>query len=175
MQKANSIRISRGPKNSLEKRFWNSSFWPLLRFLGSRRKCFDMSPKDMTLATLKAVSGHILDLQIPNGKFDQNFIFQAALENPEKLAKILAISILNDPRVSSSKIENWLMRNLSTTDFAHAFFALRMNMPTEEFLEILSSVRTINILEDQDLEKDGGELSSSDQDRSGNQSGPSEN
>ena len=167
MQKVTSIRISRDPKSPLEKSLWGTPFWPVMRLFGSDRKHYDMRPKEMSLATLKAVSGQILELQIPNGKFDQNFIFLTGLKNPDRLARILATSILNDPRKSPLKIEKWLMKNLSTMEFSQAFLALRMNMPTDEFLEIISTVRTINILEEQNQEENGGELSGSDQARSG--------
>lgn len=158
MNKIGELKITRMPKGFLETKLWKTPFWPLLRLIGSPRKYYFMRPKDMTLATLKAVSSEILALQIPDGPISLSFIFQVTLENPDRMAKILALAITNHPKKPTRKIEKWLNNNLSTVDFAQAFLAVRINMPVDEFLETLSLVRTINILSDQETEKDGTQI-----------------
>lgn len=129
----------------------------------------------MTLATLKAVSSEIAALQLPQGPISNSFLFQVSMENPDRMAKILALSITNNPKKSKRKIEKWLMNNLSTVEFSQAFLAVRINMPVDDFLEILSTVRTIDILSDHQIEKDGNQIHSSIQHGPSGSEGSAEN
>jgi hypothetical protein len=143
------ISLTRNPKNKLEKRFWNSSFWKLIGLFRPRRT-YKINVSRLSMVTFHRIASEIVSLSVPKGKMTNDYFFQVAAQNTETLARIIALAIWNRRTPPPIRIERWLKNNLSLMEFAEAFQVLRDLLPVEPFLQTLSCVRSLSMLDPTD-------------------------